>query len=60
MPVDYDAFAEAVVDALSSIADIPAATESRLRRQIDYFHAHYQWEQRVAAWASFISSLKEN
>ena len=58
MPIDYDAFAEAVLKALHEYKTAPTEPETRLRRQIDYFHANYQWEQRVAAWREFILSLR--
>ncbi|MDE1900774.1 MAG: glycosyltransferase family 4 protein [Alphaproteobacteria bacterium] len=48
MPIDYDAFAAHVVDVLRS------RDESALRRQVDFFHAHYQWSQRVAPWTDFL------
>jgi glycosyltransferase involved in cell wall biosynthesis len=51
MPIDYDAFAAQAVAALA------ARTEEALRAQIDHFHAHYQWSQRVAPWVEFIESL---
>jgi len=54
MPVDYDAFAEAVLDALREREENPEGVEARLRKQIDYFHSRYQWAQRVAPWESFI------
>lgn len=60
MAIDYDAFAEAVLEALAERENDPAAVEARLRRQIDYFHANYQWTQRVAPWMAFISALKAN
>jgi|GEM_PF-1923634 glycosyltransferase involved in cell wall biosynthesis len=57
MPVDYDAFSTAVLDALREREENPDAVEARLRRQIDYFHANYQWAQRVDPWMGFIKSL---
>jgi glycosyltransferase involved in cell wall biosynthesis len=52
MPIDYSAFAEQILQAI----DQP--NEPALRKQIDYFHAHYQWAQRVQPWIDFISSLR--
>lgn len=51
MPVDYEAFADAVVAALV------ARDEAALRAQVDYFRAHYQWAQCVAPWVAFIETL---
>ncbi len=58
MPIDYDAFADAVLSALREQEENPTKTETDLRRQIDFFHAHYQWTQRVDAWVKFIRSFK--
>lgn len=60
MPVDVPTFAEAVLQALRERDENPAALEARLRSQIDYFHANYQWAQRVEPWVAFILSLKAN
>jgi glycosyltransferase involved in cell wall biosynthesis len=57
MPIDYDAFAAVVLAALREREEKPEELEIRLHRQVDYFHAHYQWSQRVAPWATFIKSL---
>jgi glycosyltransferase involved in cell wall biosynthesis len=57
MPVDLDAFAAAVLEVLREHEENPDAVEARLRRQIDYFHANYQWAQRVTPWLEFIRSL---
>jgi len=57
MPIDYDGFATAIIDALRSREENPTQLESRLRQQVDYFRAHYQWEQRTAPWINFIKSF---
>ena len=57
MPVDCDAFADAVLEALREREENPDAVEARLRRQIDHFHAKYQWAQRVAPWVAFVESF---
>ena len=57
MPIDLDAFAAAILDAMREREENPDAVEARLRRQIDYFHANYQWAQRVTPWLQFIRSL---
>ncbi len=57
MPVDIDAFASVVLEALRMREENPDALEDRLHRQVEYFHAHYQWAQRVAPWVKFIKSL---
>ena len=57
MPVNTDAFAEATLAAWQEYETNPAETEARLRRQVDYFRANYQWSQRVAAWTAFIEIL---
>jgi hypothetical protein len=58
MSVDYDAFADAVLAAMREREENPDAVEARLRRQVDYFHAKYQWSQRVAPWLKFIEGLR--
>ena len=58
MPIDYDAFAKATLDALCEREENPAETEATLRRQIDFFHANYQWSQRVEPWVEFIRSFQ--
>jgi glycosyltransferase involved in cell wall biosynthesis len=58
MAIDYDAFASSVLDALRMREENPDAVEARLRRQIDYFHANYQWAQRVTPWLEFIEALR--
>ncbi len=58
MPVDYDAFAKAVLEVLREHEEKPQAVEKRLRRQVDYFRDHYQWEQRVASWVAFIENCR--
>lgn len=57
MPIDYDAFAAEVLKALKERDENPENLESRLHRQVDFFHAHYQWEHRVGPWKAFIESL---
>jgi len=57
MPIDYDAFAVQIVAAMQEREQNPIALEGRLRRQIDYFHEHYLWPQRVAPWLAFLGSL---
>ncbi|MDR3449700.1 MAG: hypothetical protein P4M15_08155 [Alphaproteobacteria bacterium] len=57
MPLDYTAFAAQVIEAMDVRTRDPAATEARLRQQIAYFHANYQWSQRVAPWLAFVSGL---
>lgn len=57
MPIDYDTFAEAALEALREREQSPESVEKRLREQVDYFHDHYQWEQRVSPWISFIEGL---
>jgi len=54
MPIDYEAFAQATLAALRECAENPIATEANLRRQIDFFQAHYQWSQRVETWVEFV------
>ncbi len=54
MPVDYDAFAGEILAVLDEKSE---AAETQLRKQIDYFHAHYQWEQRVVEWVGFVRKL---
>lgn len=56
-PIDYDAFAYEVLRALSPCEEGSPAIETQLRRQIDFFHANYQWAQRVAPWLDFIQLL---
>ncbi len=60
MSLDYNAFAQAVLDALQEREEAPAAVEARLRRQIDFFHENYQWSQRVAPWVALVEALKLN
>ncbi|MDE2030055.1 MAG: glycosyltransferase family 4 protein [Alphaproteobacteria bacterium] len=57
MPIDYDAFAVQVLEALRAREENPDAEEKRMREQVDYFHAHYQWAQRVAPWLDFLKEL---
>jgi glycosyltransferase involved in cell wall biosynthesis len=58
MPIDYDAFADAIDTALRGREHEPQQTEQRLREQVDYFQTYYQWQQRVAPWIAFIEDLK--
>ncbi|MDR3424806.1 MAG: glycosyltransferase [Alphaproteobacteria bacterium] len=58
MPVDYDAFATAVLDALHMREKHPDELEERLRRQVDFFLANYQWAGRVAPWVEFIEGVR--
>ena len=58
-PIAYDSFASAVVEALRAQEEKPQETEQNLRRQVDFFHASYQWSARVAPWVAFIESLKK-
>lgn len=60
MPVDYEAFAAQVVADLAARDTNPAVVEDRLRQQVDFFQAHYQWAQRVQPWLALIRSLTEN
>jgi glycosyltransferase involved in cell wall biosynthesis len=57
MPLNYDAFAAAVLDILRQRDEQSDQMESELRRQIDHFHTHYQWRQRVSSWANFIKKI---
>jgi glycosyltransferase involved in cell wall biosynthesis len=57
MPVDYDAFADSVLAAFHDRERSPVETEDRLRQQVDHFHTHYQWSQRVAPWVEFVKGL---
>jgi glycosyltransferase involved in cell wall biosynthesis len=57
MPLDMDAFAAAVLEALCQREQRPADTEAQLQRQTEFFRANYQWSQRVGEWVSFIGDL---
>jgi len=54
MPVDYDAFAAAVLDVLRAREQNAGLVEIQLRRQVDTFLATCQWAQRVAPWMEFL------
>jgi len=58
MPVPPEIFADAVFNAINARTQNPGKAEAGLRKQIDYFHAHYQWTQRVEPWMEFIKGLK--
>ena len=58
--IDYEAFASKTLKLLAERAHNPVEFAAGLRRQVDYFHANYQWSQRVAPWMAFISALKGN
>jgi hypothetical protein len=60
MPIDLDAFAQQVLEIMSVPERDAQKVEADLRKQVDYFHANYQWSQRVAPWLAFITSLKKN
>jgi len=55
--IEYDIFAQTILECLRLREDNPTQLENQLRRQIDFFHAHYKWEQRVEPWAHFIKEL---
>jgi len=57
MAIDYDAFAEAVLEAMAARERDPLKLEAKLREQVGYFQKNYQWEQRVAPWVTFIKNL---
>jgi len=56
-PIDYVKFAAVVDEAMREWVQQPDVTEQKLRKQVDYFNAHYQWSQRVAPWVEFVKSL---
>ena len=58
MPVDTDAFAAVVLAAMREREEKPEVLEEKLHRQVEHFHAHYQWAQRVAPWTKFIKDLR--
>lgn len=58
MHVPPQAFAESVSEAMDEYRLNPAATEQKLRTQIDYCLANYQWQQRVKPWIYFLKSFQ--
>jgi glycosyltransferase involved in cell wall biosynthesis len=57
MPIDLEAFANLADATLTEWQEKPALVEARLRTQVQYFHDHYQWKNRVQPWVQFIESL---
>ncbi len=56
-PVPYDAFAQAVSDAMDEWLKQPEKTEAKLRAQVDYALAHYRWPLHVGAWINYLRSF---
>ena len=55
--IDYDAFTDAILEVWRESEEKTEKNEIKLRRQVDYFQANYQWQQRVSAWMDFIKAL---
>ena len=55
--ISSDVFSEIVATCLKEIKTDPEKSEKRLRAQIDYFLANYQWAQRVKPWVEFIETF---
>ncbi len=54
MPVPAAAFANAINLAMDEWINLPQKIEQKLRAQINYCLAHYQWQQRPAYWIEFL------
>ena len=57
MMMDHHIFAQRISRVVNDQIKDPEKTERRLRQQIDYFHDHYRWDQRVKPWLDFLKSL---
>jgi hypothetical protein len=53
MPMPTEEFAKAIHESLAENANM----EERLRKQVDYFNAHYRWDQRVKPWIDYIEGF---
>jgi glycosyltransferase involved in cell wall biosynthesis len=59
MPLPYEQFAQAISAAMDEWTQDPADMEQKLRAQIMYFKAHYQWGQRVQPWLEFLLTFDQ-
>lgn len=57
MPIDHDAFAATVLEAMKNTEILPHETEARLRKQVNFFRTHYVWKNRADQWLDFINDL---
>jgi glycosyltransferase involved in cell wall biosynthesis len=58
MPIDYEKFASVVARAVEEQRRGPVGVAQKLRKQVDYFLTHYQWQQRVEGWIDFVKGIK--
>jgi glycosyltransferase involved in cell wall biosynthesis len=57
MPMPYSEFATAIDRTLTRWLEGSDQLETALRRQVDYFKTHYQWQQRVRPWLDYLRSF---
>lgn len=56
-PLDYGAFTRAALEVIHDRLVQPDIWEEKLHSQRAYFLRHYRWQDRVAPWVEFITSL---
>jgi glycosyltransferase involved in cell wall biosynthesis len=57
MPMPTEEFAKAIAENLAEIESRSSEMEGQLRKQTDYFNAHYKWDQRVKPWTDYIEGF---
>ncbi len=55
--IPYGEFAETISQTMDNLSNKADEFEHKLRQQINYFNAHYQWSQRSQLWIDYIRSF---